>query len=496
MSVGRIFVSTIMALILPVYLAHKLSVKTYGAWALIIQVSAYVGYFNLGIQAAIAKFVAEYEARGDSEGSGVHASVGLALMLASAVLGAIVTAIVAWQAPHLFNQMPPSLYHDVQLGILFVGMSLSFGLVCSSYGAIFMGIERYAVPMVLMMLNRVIFTIVVVAAVALHQGLAVMGALAAAGNVATGLLQIEAWRRWASKVKVSLRSLKTTIVKKMLAYCSTLAIWSAGMLCVSGLDLTIVGRYDFAHTAYYSIAILPTNFIVALVGSALAPLTPAASALSVNRSPAEMGALLARMTRYASILLFVLGVPLVVEGYWMLRVWVGLAYALHTIAYLRILLLGYMLRNVAMPYGAMLVATGSQKTAIASSVAEAIVNLASSIYLARHIGAIGVAYGTLLGALVCVGVNFAVNVRYTFPKMAISRAKLMSTGLLRPSVILIPSLLVAPRWCFAPVPALGPATGLAWGLSTLLLAFFIGLDVQERDALAKFVCRKMNLNMA
>src|ERR1700677_3235521 len=55
-SVGRVFVSAIIAFILPSYLTHKLSVTTYATWVLILQVSAYVGYLEFGIQTGISKY--------------------------------------------------------------------------------------------------------------------------------------------------------------------------------------------------------------------------------------------------------------------------------------------------------------------------------------------------------------------------------------------------------------------------------------------------------
>ena len=493
LSVGRLLVSTAIVLILPGYLTHRLSVASYGAWVLILQLSAYVDYFNFGIQTAISKYVAEYEARDDERGASMHASAGLALTLISGLLGAVLTVILAFQVPRLFHEMPVSLYRDVRYAILFVGTSLSFGLICSSFASIFLGLQRYALPMVLLMVNRILFAAVVVIAAALHQSLAVMGALAAVANVTTGILHFAAWRRWGSQVRLSLRGLDLAIVKKMTRYCASLATWSVGMLCISGLDLTIVGAYDFGQTAYYSIATLPTAFIISITGAALAPFMPAASAYSVHRSAGEMGMLLSRVTRYASILLVVSGGVLLVGGYWILRVWVGPTYATHTIEYLHILVLANILRNVTIPYASMLVATENQSIAVGGVAAEAIVNLASSIYLARHIGAIGVAYGTLLGALVCVGVHFAVNVRYTATKIAISRMRLLLTGLLRPAAIAIPSVFLVPYWWFSPVPTFGLQAGLVWGLSTFLLAFLVGLNGEERSAIVGFIVRSLNL---
>lgn len=489
LSVGRVLATAALALILPSYLTHKLPVTIYAAWVLILQVSAYVAYLEFGIQSGVSKYVAEYDARGDSAGSGMRASVGLALMMMAGACGVVLTLILAWWVPEIFREMPASLYRDVRISVIFVGISLSFGLVCSVFSSIFLGLQRYAVPMVLSFVNRVLYTAVVVAAVALHQSLAAMGALVASVNLATGFMQFEAWRRWAGNVRLSLFGLDPAVVKKMIAYCFSLAIWTAGMLCVSGLDITIVGRYDYAQTAFYSIAVLPTTFMGAIMGAALSPLMPTASAMSVHRSPIEMGVVLSQVTRYASVLLFASGLPLLVGGYWVLRAWVGPTYAMSTVGYLRILVLANILRNMCMPYASMLVATESQKIAIVGVIAEATVNVSCSVYLARHIGAIGVAYGTLLGAIVSVAVHFAVNMHYTKSKFAISRARLFLTGLARPCLIAIPSILLFPYWWSSSAPSFSGQIWLVWSLVTMLLAWLVGLNAQERVAIGRFAGR-------
>jgi O-antigen/teichoic acid export membrane protein len=262
------------------------------------------------------------------------------------------------------------------------------------------------------------------------------------------------------------------------------------MLFVSGLDVTIVGKYDFGQTAFYSIAVLPTNLVTAIMGAALAPLMPTASALSVHHSPVQMGAVLARATRYASALLITSAVPLLVAGYWVLRVWVGPTYAMQTVGYMRILVLANILRNMAMPYASMLVATESQKIAIAGAVAEAAVNVTCSLYLVRHIGAIGVAYGTLIGSFISIGMHFIVNMHFTKNKFAITRVRLFGVGLARPLIIAIPSLVLLPFWWSNSAPAFGLEAWLAWGVCTLLLAWFAGLTAEERGRLISLAGRR------
>ena len=484
-SVGRLLVATIVALVLPAYLTHRLPVKTYSAWILVLQMSAYVGYLDFGVQTGISKYVAEYVARKDAAGASMRASAGLALMLMTSFAGVVLTLVLAWRVPQIFNEMPSALFRDVRVSLVLVGLSLCFGLLCSICSAIFLGLQRFTVPMALSLANRILFTVAVFVAVFLHSSLAVMGACVAVVNVVTGLAQVVAWRRMAGQVKLSLRHLDMAVVRKMLTYCSSLAVWTAGMLCVSGLDVTIVGRYDFAHTAFYAVATLPTNFMLSIMGAAVGPLMPTASAMSVTRNSEQMGQMLTRATRYASTLLVLAGLPLLVAGVPILRLWVGTAYATQTILYLRILVLANVVRNLCLPYSSMLIAVESQKVAIVGASAEALVNLSASLYLVRHMGAVGVAYGTLIGSFVSVGMHFALSMRYTYNQLLVTRTRLFVSGMVRPALVGIPTLLLAPFWWRNTLPAMGAGLWAGWFASTLLLAWYVALEPGERARLLR-----------
>ncbi len=258
------------------------------------------------------------------------------------------------------------------------------------------------------------------------------------------------------------------------------------MLCVSGLDLTIVGHYDFNQTAYYSIATLPTSFILMVLSSVSGPMMPASSALSTQRSAIEMGALLAKTTRYSTILLFLTGLPLLVLGFPILHLWVGPSYALSSLTYLRILVLANIIRNVCQPYAIMLAATGRQGAATITAISEALVNLGGSFYLASRFGAIGVAFGTLLGSFVSVSLHFAVSMHFTRQTLAVARRKLLIVGLFRPATIALPSLLLLPFWWTSSHLTPSPAIAILWALSTILLAWFGSLDQEERNRLTRF----------
>jgi O-antigen/teichoic acid export membrane protein len=482
-SLARVVAVSLIALVLPAYLTHHLPVTTYAAWVLILQLGAYVSYLDLGIQTGVSKFVAEYNARGDQTGAGHHASAGLALMIFAGTLGLACTLILAWQVPRLFSRMPSNLYPDVRISVALVGFSLSLGLICAVYSAVFLGLQRYGIPMTISIVNRASFALVVLAVVALHGSLAAMGLAVALVNTATGLLQVVAWRRKASHIRISTRLVNFHVLNVVARYCSLQSIWTVAMLCVTGLDVAIVGHFDYVQTAYYSIATLPTSFALAIIGSMMGPLMPASSAMSTHRSAVEMGDLLARITRYSTVILLLTGLPLMVCGFPLLRLWVGPAYALHTLKYLRILVLANVIRNLCAPYATMIAATGRQGAATTTAISEAVVNLGSSIYLASRFGAIGVALGTLLGSFVSVALHFAITMHFTHGTLAISRLRLFLTGFLQPGIIAIPSLLLLPLWWSPDHLQLAPGPAIVWGLGTLALAWCLGLSREERSGL-------------
>jgi O-antigen/teichoic acid export membrane protein len=321
--------------------------------------------------------------------------------------------------------------------------------------------------------------------VALHGKIATMGFAVAIVNVVTGSLQVVAWRKKASHILISLRSADYRVLKKMARYCSLQSIWTLGMLCVTGLDITIVGHYDYVETAYYSIATLPTTFVLLIISSMVNPLMPASSAMSTQRSAVEMGEFLVKITRYSTLLLLLTGLPLIVCGYQILSLWVGSEYALHTYKYLRILVLANAIRSLCAPYAAMISATGRQGAATVTAISEAVVNLSSSLYLASRYGAIGVALGTVLGSLVSVSLHFLITMHFTHETMTISRLRLFRRGVVQPAVVAIPSIVLLPLW-WSPAQTLNPQLTVAWAIGTLICAWFGVLSEKDRKDLMRF----------
>jgi O-antigen/teichoic acid export membrane protein len=263
-------------------------------------------------------------------------------------------------------------------------------------------------------------------------------------------------------------------------YGSVLSVWTIATLLISGLDVVIVGHYDYKDTGYYGIAAAATNFMLVVITSVFGPLLPAVSSMRSEKTPSQIGALVIKVTRWCVLLLCLLGLPLFFGAYPLLNLWVGQSYAIQSVLFLQVLVLGNAIRMMGYPYALVVVAAGKQRLATIAAVAEATVNVTVSIYLVQRIGAVGVAIGTCVGALVSLGMHLTVSMRSTYMSILLSRRRFVLEAVLRPLSCVIPSMLLLPFWKRSAVlPARLPWL-VIWILFTCTIAWLIGLKSAER----------------
>jgi O-antigen/teichoic acid export membrane protein len=489
----RVVLGMLISLVLPHFLVHHMGTAEYSAWVLILQLAAYVNFLDLGLQTAIGKFVAEYHAAGNLSAMRKTMSTAFTVMVGAGIVGALAIAGMVWQVPRLFTQMPAALVGDVRSGLLAVGISVAFALPFGVFLASFTGLQEYGFPTVLIASSRVISTAGLITLLLMHGTLVQLALLMAACNTATALLQFAGWKRYASsRIGFDLFGFDKRTSGRLLEYCGILTIWTIGGLLISGLDTAIVGHFDYKNTGYYAIASSATNFMLLLVSNLMGPLMPAISSLQVERRAGELGAVLVTATRLSTALLCMLGLPLLFLGFPLLRIWVGVHYASHALIYLEALVAANIVRQLTYPYALMVVGLGQQRFATVSPVLEAVINLTSSILLARRYGAIGVAAGTLIGAFAGVLAHLLISMPRTQVAVAVTRLQLIRQGVARPLLSFLPLLACVPFWrrlSMLPVPL--PVLA-GWALATGSILWWIALAPSDRRQMSRLVRRAVS----
>jgi O-antigen/teichoic acid export membrane protein len=478
----RMLLSLLVSLVLPPFLVRRMAPAEYSAWVLILQLSGYVYMLDSGMQTAIGKFVAEYDAKGDREASHHLVSTSFTLLTIAAAIGSAAIVVMVWSVPRLFHQMPAALIPQVRFSLLVVGVSTAVTLPFGVFLSTFTGLQQYVFPTIVATVGRVGTATALIILLLMHGGLVQLALVFAGFNLAMAATQYFGWRRLIKPhVDISFLVLHRRYVIQLAKYGSSMAIWILASFFISGLDIVIVGHYRYPDTGFYAIANGAANFMLAIMSSVFGPLVPAVSSMQSSSTPGRIGDLCIRMTRYCTLLLCLLGLPLVFGGYPLLSVWVGKGYATQSAFYLSVLVLGNVVRQFVLPYILIVVATGRQHLAVISAVAEAIVNIALSIWLVQRIGAVGVAVGTLVGAFVGVAIHVLVSMRLTQPTIQLQRRRYLQLGLFRPLLVLVPSLFFYPFWRKLSMLPAPPAIIALWVVATLAIAWWVALTPEDRQ---------------
>jgi len=258
----RLAASGVVALFLPPFLVRMLPTETYSTWALVLQLTVYLGLLDFGIQTAVARFVAHADELDDSRQRDGIASTAFVILTYASALGFLGVALLAWQFPHIFSAMPTSLHGQARVALVLMGGSFALGLPVSVVSAIFVGQQRNKIPVSILIVNKVVMAGLTIFVVLRHGGLAAMGAAVSFANILSYGAAYFAWRAWAPEVKIRLNLASKSCAKQIVSYCAALGVWYLAMMMISGLDLAIVGMFDYVAVAYYAVAITLTNFVV------------------------------------------------------------------------------------------------------------------------------------------------------------------------------------------------------------------------------------------
>ena len=460
-NIARGGAASIVALLVPPFLTRSMSPEAFGAWSLVLQMGAYVGFFDFGIQTALARFVAHSTERGDLEYRNRIASSAFAILTVGggiAFLGIVVLTVLL---PDLFHQLHGSLLRDVRVALLLVGGTLAVCLPSSTFSSLFVGLQRNEIPAAIISVPRLAGAVLIVFVVHLGGGLPAMAMVMAAVNLSSFLLQYLAYRSWISSLTISFALVSRSVVRELVSYCMSLTVWSLGLLLVTGLDVAIVGAYRFGDVAYYAVAATLVTFFTGLFGAIYGAMGAPAAVLHARKDGPGLARMVASTTRIGMLLLLATGIPMIFWARPLLRFWVGADYANHASPILQLLLIANILRICVSPYIIAMISTGAQRYIILVPLLEGVVNLVCSVIGGYYLGAMGVALGTLIGA--CVSV--CGHIVYTMRRNTAIELKIgyyVCNSLLRPLLCAMPIIALSLLW-----PAL---SRVAPGLLSPLLA--------------------------
>ncbi|MDQ2844114.1 MAG: hypothetical protein M3Y72_24350, partial [Acidobacteriota bacterium] len=299
----------------------------FSAWALILQLAAYVNYLDVGVQVALARLIAHTHERKDFKLRNEIVSSGVAILAISGSVALLIAAILTWQLPHIYPSIPNALIPQVRMGLFFVAGALALSLPGSTYTGVLIGLNRSDSSGIMAAATRLGGGVAIVILARMGAPLSLLAASLGLFYLLNAGLQMFAAHRHCPGLQVSPKLLSRFRIKSLAADCGYISSWNLGMFLVSGLDIALVGRFEFKALGAYSVASTLILFIGGVSGSLFSAMLAPIATLHAQGELGKIGSLVLKSTRIGIYINTLMCLPLVFGGRIILAHWVTDAYA-------------------------------------------------------------------------------------------------------------------------------------------------------------------------
>ena len=414
-------------ILLTPFILARLGPATYGLWALVGSVIGYGALLDFGIGGAVIKYVAEYRARGALDEARALIATALQLYTALGVFGALLAIVLAPFFPMFFRVSAQDSAITSQL-VLLMGLTLGISLPCSTASAVLAGLQRYD----LVNLFTLFWTLA--SALGTHRPARRLGlaghdraARAQRGHwrarsgtvivllVGWGLLGmiainlpimlvlqlalIRTLRRIEPELHFGWRGAERQLRRSVLAYSSSVfIIQAAGQLQTKTDEIVIGITLPVSAITPYSLARKLSEAAQIVANQFMKVLLPLASELHATDDRTRLRMLYVLSTRLTLAIILPIACVLIFLSRSLLTLWVGPVYAgnAHLVV---ILTIASVFVTSQWPAGHILQGMARHRTLALMALANGSLNLVLSIALAPRFGLTGVAFATLIPAV-------------------------------------------------------------------------------------------------
>jgi O-antigen/teichoic acid export membrane protein len=381
------------------FMLGRLGATDYGMWVLASTFVLYGSLLDLGVGVAVTKYVSEYSGRRDLGRASALIATALRMYTALAVVALVIGGSIAVALPEWLTDNPAdqSKFRDVFL-MAVVGVAVQLPASCSH--ATLRGLQRYDLINALTIAAALTFATVTVIVLLAGGGVV---ALVFAMIPLTVLWQVPAiWliRRSAPTLRYGWKGADRTLARPIFSFSGWLVLAQASSMIKTKTDeLLIAGAFPIGRVASYAVARRLSEIPGLVTYQYTRLLLPMASEVQGQGDDDRLRRLLLESSRVSLALCVPLTLLIVGFGDRLLAAWVGAEFA-GAASVASILVVAVLIQYITSPAATILMAVGHHRRVAIVSAMSAGLNITASIALLRWIGFEGVAWGTLVAAVV------------------------------------------------------------------------------------------------
>lgn len=377
---------------------HHLGDRIYGFWSL---AAAFIGYYNLldlGLSSAVSQYMCIAIGRKDDVECRVVFNTALRLQFLIGGAALLITAALAGAAPWLSHRPADApMFRNV---IIILGINAALGFPARVYWAVLESELRFDIQSWLGIIQLILRTGLIVWAVLAGGGLLSLAWMALLSTLPLTAAQVWLARREAPWARINSRFVHADRVKSFFSYSVYSFMAYIADVVRFQLDPLVISAFlGLAAVTHYKVAGILTQYYLQIIVVTVGMLLPVFSRLHGAGDRRALEGVFFFGTKLSCCVSVFVCAGLVGWGRPFINRWIGPGYE---DGYWPLVILSLaVLIDVSQKSSAdLLFATFKHKGYAWINCAEALVNLAFSIALARPLGILGVALGTFIGAFV------------------------------------------------------------------------------------------------
>lgn len=444
------------------FLIRHLGNVEYGIWVLALSTTGYLYYLDLGFRSSVLRFVSRAHTSGNHEEASQVVSAVLWVRLQIGALTLLLATLFSVPFPRLFH-IPEPLWLSSREALFIVGLTIALNMPLSAITAVLSALNRYDLLSYASLLQLLLRAAGVVLVVNLGHGLAAIAACELVASVIGSVLLLVITRSIYPELRIRLQVPSRAILRPLWSYGSYSFILLVSMQVVYQADNVVVGVLISAvGVTIYSIGNSLCRYTQQLFSALTDTFVSAASIYEASGSRAKLSILYLQGTRTTLVLCLPVLITLIIRSPNFIGLWIGVQYSRTSGAVASILATALMLSLLNSTAASIAIGIEKHRPVAIWTILEALSNIVLSVVLARRVGLVGVAVGTLVPGMI---VNLVLWPRY-LPKLVDVRRSEIVTKIVAPiGLCAVPftlaSLLVNIYF--------SPRTMVAFLLQTLLL---------------------------
>ncbi len=409
---ANLVVAVVAGLIMSPFIVHQLGDAANGYWSLVVAITAYFGYFDLGIQSGVNHYITRHLAGNQPEQLNDKFNSALTVLLGIGALAVIGSLVLSRVLPAFFR-VPPDAVAPFQAALLLIGIVTAFKFPFSAFQAVLVGAQRYDITSGTALSVRILSAVLVYYALTAEQHLMALAVVVAGTQILEGVVLMVMALRVVPVIRIRLLRFQWPAFRELLDYGFFNFIINVSAQFGAGFGAVAVGRFiDASAVTYYTISLDIIPYMGSVISALSMPLLQIMIPMDVRNDMQSLRAMFLTGSRYLVALTGLMGANLLLVGPAFLGQWMGPKY-LEPEPYgssgtvLIVLTLAAMFALCATVAQVVLLGRRRNKIYAAIIVAETVGIVTLSLALVPAWGMLGVAVAALVPAFVAqtIGLN-------------------------------------------------------------------------------------------